>query len=241
VVVRVRVPKVFAPLLPPPKPTALQKAMWQSPVRPPPPPPPPPPPAKPPTLKLLELLPKVVITSTEAAAAVDSPDSSTPSTSKVTRKVRIQVSLPDYLQSPKQRASGTRQQAGNGTDVDDELAPSPPPQSSPPAATTTSTSSIKTIAPNWMVNRENRIDQSSVTVATKPVSSASPRGKWVPPKRPPGVVATTAAAAAAQPDRKKNVTYISEPASSDDRLGINQLVPLLFTVLVLLSLMYAKS
>jgi hypothetical protein len=37
------------------------------------------------------------------------------------------------------------------------------------------------------------------------------------------------------------VTYISEPASSDDRLGINQLVPLLFTVLVLLSLMYAKS
>jgi hypothetical protein len=37
------------------------------------------------------------------------------------------------------------------------------------------------------------------------------------------------------------VTYISEPASSNDRLTPNELVPLIVTVLVLLSLMYAKS
>ena len=37
------------------------------------------------------------------------------------------------------------------------------------------------------------------------------------------------------------MTYISEPASSNDRLTLNELVPLLVTVLVLLSFMYAKS
>jgi len=144
----------------------------------------------------MRLLPKLSITTTEVAAAVDSADPS--ASSKVKRKVSIKVSLPDYL-SPRQRSSGAEE---NGADADDELATAParPSRSSPPAA---ATSSIKTIAPNWMVKREDRVDQSSVTVATKPVSSASPRGKWVPPKRPPGVVV---AATAAQPGRKENVS-----------------------------------